>query len=334
MMKTSLPTSLSLLTNQTFSSSSSLNNSPARTKYSENENSLVNVCPTFGQEQTNGFGKKRSIHRPLSSSTSSSSSIDEALMQMAQQSQPFGKRFNKEPTSSIFHFQPTQIVREDVQQEAVHENLEYLASIASISTPIPQTESSWISTVDSETIRSLNEICDRGFDELNTLIQEQRLIQSHLNVNLSSNLTMNNVHRSNSVPSKIFIIPEYYIFKCQKVNLNASQIFEVLSVRRPELRLRDLMFAFQAWKESISKAEAVEKEEDLKLSLIIEHPQTYSMNDEIFQSAFERVSHALRELTNRTQRARAAFQYATLNIFQKVPRSAGASLTRHNGSSP
>lgn len=98
-------------------------------------------------------------------------------MQMAQQNQPFGKRFNKEPTSSIFHFQPTQIVREDVQQEAVHENLEYLASIASISTPIPQTESSWISTVDSETIRSLNEICDRGFDELNTLIQEQRLVR-------------------------------------------------------------------------------------------------------------------------------------------------------------
>ena len=36
--------------------------------------------------------------------------------------------------------------------------------------------------------------------------------------------------------------------------------------------------------------------------------------------AFERVSYAIRQLSNMTQQVRAAFQYATLNVFQMSSR--------------
>jgi ABC-type hemin transport system ATPase subunit len=36
--------------------------------------------------------------------------------------------------------------------------------------------------------------------------------------------------------------------------------------------------------------------------------------------AFERVSYAIRQLANMTQQVRAAFQYATLNVFQMSSR--------------
>jgi cAMP phosphodiesterase len=40
----------------------------------------------------------------------------------------------------------------------------------------------------------------------------------------------------------------------------------------------------------------------------------------IIYLAFDRVSYAIRQLCNITQQARAAFQYATLNVFQTSSR--------------
>lgn len=82
----------------------------------------------------------------------------------------------------MFHFPTTQTIAEDSPEQAVHENLEYLASMATISTPIPNTDVSWSTSATNFAVlyenmsKKINEICDRGFDELNTLIQEQRLV--------------------------------------------------------------------------------------------------------------------------------------------------------------
>jgi hypothetical protein len=40
----------------------------------------------------------------------------------------------------------------------------------------------------------------------------------------------------------------------------------------------------------------------------------------LFHLAFDRVSYSIRQLGNITQQARAAFQYATLNVFQTSSR--------------
>ena len=64
----------------------------------------------------------------------------------------------------------------------------------------------------------------------------------------------------------------------------ASHVFEFLAVGRPELRLRDLMFVFKSWKESILNAELIHQEEENKLKLSAEHPQSYYMTDTILQS--------------------------------------------------
>ena len=57
-----------------------------------------------------------------------------------------------------------------------------------------------------------------------------------------------------------------------------------MAVKRPELRLRDLMFAFQAWQDCIARAEAIEKEEDMKFTVFTEHPQNYSINETILHT--------------------------------------------------
>ncbi len=111
---------------------------------------------------------------------------------------------------SIFNFPSSQSTTTNIdkQQRAVHENIHFLASMAAASTPVTP-ESPWQQTTlhsninlprkmpsmilqqqtilpqspgrnpsinMQEFIDSLNEICYRGFDELNALIQEQRWV--------------------------------------------------------------------------------------------------------------------------------------------------------------
>lgn len=113
---------------------------------------------------------------------------------------------------SIFNFPSPQnaTANKDKQQErAVHDNISFLASMAAASTPVtpesPWQQTNYHSNVNSqrrtqtmmlqqqqsivsqssprnfsanlqELIDHLNEICYRGFDELNALIQEQRWV--------------------------------------------------------------------------------------------------------------------------------------------------------------
>jgi hypothetical protein len=44
------------------------------------------------------------------------------------------------------------------------------------------------------------------------------------------------------------------------------------------------MFVFKSWKESILNAELIHQEEENKLKLSTEHPQSYYMTDTILQS--------------------------------------------------
>ena len=132
-----------------------------------------------------------------SSSASSSSSIDDALIQLTQKQQQHSANlpqlFN-DPSNSFFQFPslPSKSTTIDQQQEqALHENLNFLASMAVASTPITPVHSpsrrstnslQSISTRNSsismqELIQNLNELCDKGFDELNVLIQEQRWVR-------------------------------------------------------------------------------------------------------------------------------------------------------------
>ena len=200
----------------------------------------------FGPSSKQQTGKALSMHyqsavvaRTSSSSASSStsSSIDDALIQLTQQQQQqkltnMNKLFNDEP-SSIFHFasHPSNNNNNnnniDRQQQAVHDNISFLASMATASTPTTP-ESPWQSsnalhpasttpldphngmqrkmsssmmlrkqqqqqqhmgspqaglTVKSngpsihEFTQNLNELCYKGFDELNALIQEQRWVR-------------------------------------------------------------------------------------------------------------------------------------------------------------
>jgi hypothetical protein len=96
------------------------------------------------------------------------------------------------------------------QQQAVHDNISFLASMATASTPestwqqqtastsldsninlqrkmrammlqqqqitAPQLSSRNTSTTIHELMQNLNELCYKGFDELNSLIQEQRWV--------------------------------------------------------------------------------------------------------------------------------------------------------------
>ena len=55
---------------------------------------------------------------------------------------------------------------------------------------------------------------------------------------------------------------------------------------KAELRLRDLMFVFKSWKESINNAEQIHQEEETKLRLTSEHPQPYFITESTLQSGF------------------------------------------------
>jgi hypothetical protein len=132
-----------------------------------------------------------------SSSTSSTSSIDDALIQLSQQQYVgnVNKLFNDEPTS-IFHFPslPSKINIDKEQEQAVHDNINFLASMTIASTPVqtvnlqhqnrfqqqinlPQISSRNKSLNIQELMNNLNELCYKGFDELNALIQEQRWVR-------------------------------------------------------------------------------------------------------------------------------------------------------------
>jgi hypothetical protein len=301
--------------------------------------------------------KLSSTNRQSSSSASSStsSSIDDALIQLSQQQQQTVNKLFPNESLSIFNFPSSQSTTTNIdkQQRAVHENIHFLASMAAASTPVTP-ESPWQQTTlhsninlprkmpsmilqqqtilpqspgrnpsinMQEFVDNLNEICYRGFDELNALIQEQRWVQNYLNMNSSSpNSPLVNTNGTNCCSSRILIVPEYFIFKCKKIEITASHVYELLATGRPELRLRDLMFVFKSWKESITNAELIHQEEEMKLRLSIEHPHSYYMNETVLQAAFDRVSYAIRQLSNMTQQARAAFQYATLNVFQMSSR--------------
>jgi hypothetical protein len=156
-----------------------------------------------------------STNRQSSSSTSSStsSSIDEALIQLSQQHQQpqaqTAKKIFSDESSSIFNFPSTKITTNiDKQQRAVHDNINFLASMAAASTPVtpespwqqttlhsnvnlprkmqpamlqqqtvlPQSPSKNPALTMHELTENLNELCYRGFDELNALIQEQRWV--------------------------------------------------------------------------------------------------------------------------------------------------------------
>jgi len=157
--------------------------------------------------------KLSSTNRQSSSSASSStsSSIDDALIQLTQQQQQqtVNKLYPNE-SLSIFNFPASKSITTNIdkQQRAVHDNINFLASMATASTPVTP-ESPWqqttlhsninlqrkmpsmmlqqqtimpqsplrnSSTNMQELIDNLNEICYRGFDELNALIQEQRWV--------------------------------------------------------------------------------------------------------------------------------------------------------------
>lgn len=66
--------------------------------------------------------------------------------------------------------------------------------------------------------------------------------------------------------------------------LQASHVFELLATGRAELRLNDLMFVFKSWKKSILSAEIIHQDEENKLRLSTEHPQSYFMSDAVLQS--------------------------------------------------
>ncbi len=44
------------------------------------------------------------------------------------------------------------------------------------------------------------------------------------------------------------------------------------------------MFVFKSWKESITNAELIHQEEETKLRLTTEHPNSYFMNDTVLQA--------------------------------------------------
>lgn len=393
LVKPNLPTSLSLKQQHTSPSSrltSSTTVSPLpKTKFDSETNlndgeltpNRIFTSPNsfFHNGQTEFIGSvKPPMNKSLSSnihsnvvartssssaSSSTSSSIDEALIQLTQQQQkfpPMNNLFGNEPISSFFPFPSLPTSNESEEQLAVHENIHFLASMATASTPVTP-ESPWAQTSASsaasnldanvnltrkipsmnqrkapvtplktntavihELMQNLNEICFKGFDELNALIQEQKWVQSYVNLNSTSlpspnspTLTLNG---SNAGASRVLVVPEYFIFKCKKTEITATHVYDLLSLARPELRLRDLMGAFNSWKESIINAELIHQEEETKLRLSTEHPHSYYMTETVLQAAFDRLGTAIRQLGTMTQQARVAFQYATLNVFQSLSR--------------
>jgi hypothetical protein len=131
------------------------------------------------------------------------------LIQLSQQQQQqtVNKLFPND-SLSIFNFPSSQNSTTNIdkqQQRAVHDNINFLASMAVASTPVtpesPWQQPTFHSNINlqrkmqsmilqqsqspsrnflnnmQELIDNLNEICYRGFDELNALIQEQRWVR-------------------------------------------------------------------------------------------------------------------------------------------------------------
>lgn len=72
---------------------------------------------------------------------------------------------------------------------------------------------------------------------------------------------------------------------CVFSSFQATHVYDLLSLARPELRLRDLMGAFNSWKESIINAELIHQEEETKLRLSTEHPHSYYMTESVLQAS-------------------------------------------------
>lgn len=135
-----------------------------------------------------------------SSSASSSSSIDDALIQLTQKQQQqqtnLPKLFN-DPSNSFFQFPslPSTSSVDHQQEDALHENLNFLASMAVATSPVtpldsPQRSTNSLQSISTrnssitmqDLIQNLNDLCDKGFDELNALIQEQRWVRQRSSV--------------------------------------------------------------------------------------------------------------------------------------------------------
>ncbi|CAF1612994.1 unnamed protein product, partial [Didymodactylos carnosus] len=134
-----------------------------------------------------------------------------------------------------------------------------------------------VTTNTNELLMNLNELCYRGFDELNALIQEQRWVQNYVNLNVS---TLPNTVVQRSCSAQVLIVPEYFIFKCKKLHVSANHVYEVMATGRPELRLRDLLFVFKSWREAIVASELVHQEEEAKLRIT----DNYYINDTMIQA--------------------------------------------------
>lgn len=161
--------------------------------------------------------KLPTTNRQSSSSTSSStsSSIDEALIQLSQQQKqqahvPTVNKLLYDESLSIFNYPPSQSKTATVNKEqcAVQDNLNFLASMAAAATTsepswqqttlhsninpkhkmqsmtlekqavLPKSPSTNPSSNMHELMENLNELCYRGFDELNALMQEQRWVKN------------------------------------------------------------------------------------------------------------------------------------------------------------
>jgi len=173
------------------------------------------------------------------------------------------------------------------------ENLQYLVS-------------TWSNN--EKSFQQINDLCSQGFDELNLLIQEQRSVQNALNIHLNCNSPSGHLPATNVSSASIFIVPEYLIFKCKKVQMTTNEIFQFLVIHRPDLRLKQLIYAFQLWKESIYTTDLIHREEDESL-LMSSFPS---------DTSFSRLNFALEQLITKTQEARLAFQNATSELFSNV----------------
>ena len=80
------------------------------------------------------------------------------------------------------------------QEQAVHDNISFLASMTLASTDLPnqnhvqqqqQIPSKTKSLNIQDLMNNLNELCYKGFDELNALIQEQRWVRTTQSIYLS-----------------------------------------------------------------------------------------------------------------------------------------------------
>ena len=137
-----------------------------------------------------------------SNSSSGSSSIDDALIQLNQQhaaAAAVTPKLFQDKSLSIFQLPASQTAMAmDSQQRAMHDNISLLASLATTATPLipdtpwpssrlepklnnpprPMQHASHPPAIDLHSLmENLNELCYRGFDELNTLVQEQRWVR-------------------------------------------------------------------------------------------------------------------------------------------------------------